>query len=63
MLRIVCAPKTAPPYPVGRNMWTADAPLKAVMELMAECVPVFVVIAFERGFFPRVLSVVGTLKL
>jgi hypothetical protein len=40
------------PCTVGRNMWTADAPLKAVMELMAECVGV-VVIAFERKFFPK----------
>jgi hypothetical protein len=39
------------PCTVGRNYWTAGAPLKKVMELMRECVGV-VIIALERTYFP-----------
>jgi hypothetical protein len=40
------------PCTVGRNMWTAGAPLKKVLELMAECRGA-VVIALERKYFPN----------
>jgi hypothetical protein len=40
------------PCTVGRNTWTAGAPLKKVTELMAECMGA-VVIALERTYFPR----------
>ncbi len=39
------------PYTVGRNMFTSDAPLKAVIELLDKASGV-VVIALERSFFP-----------
>jgi hypothetical protein len=39
------------PCTVGRNMWTAGAPLKKVMDLMSECVGA-VIIALERTFYP-----------
>lgn len=39
------------PCTVGRNYWTAGAPLKKVIELMAECAGV-VIIALERTYFP-----------
>jgi hypothetical protein len=39
------------PCTVGRNYWTAGAPLKKVVELMQECAGV-VIIALERTYFP-----------
>ena len=39
------------PCTVGRNAWTAGAPLKRVMELMSECAGA-VIIALERTYFP-----------
>ncbi len=39
------------PHTVGRNTFSADAPLKAVTKLMDECSGA-VVIALERSFFP-----------
>lgn len=39
------------PHSVGRNTFSAAAPLKAVSELMSKCAGV-VVIAFERTYFP-----------
>lgn len=39
------------PCTVGRNYWTAGAPLQKVIELMAECSGV-VIIALERTYFP-----------
>ena len=39
------------PCTVGRNYWTAGAPLKKVIELMEECAGV-VIIALERTYFP-----------
>ena len=39
------------PKPVGRNTFSADAPLKAITELMDHCSGI-VVIALERSFFP-----------
>ena len=39
------------PCTVGRNTWTAGAPLKKVMELMAECTGA-VIVALERTYFP-----------
>jgi hypothetical protein len=39
------------PYTVGRNTFSADAPLKAVTDLMDDCVGA-VVIALERVYFP-----------
>ena len=39
------------PCTVGRNTWTAGAPLKKVVELMKECAGV-VIIALERTYFP-----------
>ena len=39
------------PHTVGRNTFSADAPLKAVTELMARCAGT-VVIALERSYFP-----------
>ncbi|HXQ73216.1 MAG TPA: hypothetical protein VN844_22140 [Pyrinomonadaceae bacterium] len=39
------------PCTVGRNYWTAGAPLKKVIELMRECSGV-VIIALERTYFP-----------
>jgi len=39
------------PHTVGRNTFSADAPLKAVTELMRKCSGA-VVIAFERSYFP-----------
>jgi hypothetical protein len=38
------------PCTVGRNAWTAGAPLKKVTELMSECVGA-VIIALERTYF------------
>jgi hypothetical protein len=39
------------PCTVGRNYWTAGAPLKGVSSLMRECAGV-VIIALERMYFP-----------
>jgi hypothetical protein len=39
------------PFTVGRNYWTAGAPLKKVIELMKESAGV-VIIALERTYFP-----------
>jgi len=39
------------PHTLGRDTWSADAPLKVVTELMDRCVGV-VVIALERAFYP-----------
>ncbi len=39
------------PHSVGRNTFSADAPLKAVSELLNKCAGV-VVIALERTYFP-----------
>jgi len=39
------------PHTVGRNTFSADAPLKAVSELMNQCAGA-VVIALERSYFP-----------
>ncbi len=39
------------PKTVGRNTFSADAPLKAITELMDKCSGI-VVIALERSFFP-----------
>lgn len=39
------------PHTVGRNTFSADAPLKAVSQVMADCAGV-VVIALERSYFP-----------
>lgn len=38
------------PHTVGRNTWSADSPLKSVMELIATCAGA-VVIALERSYF------------
>ena len=40
------------PCTVGRNTWTAGAPLKKVVDLMTECVGV-VIIALERTYYPE----------
>jgi hypothetical protein len=40
------------PYTVGRNTFSSDSPLKAVVDLMNECSGT-VVIALERKYFPR----------
>jgi hypothetical protein len=40
------------PCTVGRNIWTAGAPLKKVLELMSECAGA-VIIALERTYFPK----------
>lgn len=39
------------PHTVGRNTFSADAPLKAVTELLERCAGI-VVIALERSYFP-----------
>jgi hypothetical protein len=39
------------PCTVGRNTWTAGAPLKKVVELKKKCAGV-VIIALERTYFP-----------
>jgi hypothetical protein len=39
------------PHTVGRNIFSADAPLKTVLELMDKCVGT-VIIALERMYFP-----------
>lgn len=43
------------PHTVGRNAFSADAPLKAVTDLMDQCVGT-VVIALERSYFPSGLE-------
>lgn len=43
------------PHTVGRNTFSSDAPLKAVVELMDRCAGV-VVVAFERKYFPTGLE-------
>jgi hypothetical protein len=43
------------PKTVGRNTFSADAPLKAITELMDRCSGI-VVIALERSFFPAGLD-------
>lgn len=40
------------PYTVGRNTFSADAPLKAVTELLDKCSGA-VIIVLERTYFPR----------
>jgi len=49
------------PCTVGRNYWTAGAPLKAVVELMRECSGV-VIIALERTYFPAGTELRGNPK-
>ena len=46
------------PHTVGRDTFSADAPLKAVTELMERCTGA-VVIALERSFFPQGLDKPG----
>ena len=43
------------PKTVGRNTFSADAPLKAITELMERCAGI-VVIALERSYFPAGLD-------
>jgi hypothetical protein len=43
------------PKTVGRNTFSADAPLKAITELMEHCAGI-VVIALERSYFPAGLD-------
>ena len=43
------------PKTVGRNTFSADAPLKAITELMEKCSGI-VVIALERSYFPSGLE-------
>jgi hypothetical protein len=49
------------PHTVGRNTFSADAPLKTVTELMDECSGM-VVVAFERYYFPSGLEKRGGAK-
>lgn len=43
------------PHTVGRNTFSADAPLKAVTDLLSTCSGI-VVVAFERSYFPAGMS-------
>jgi hypothetical protein len=49
------------PHTIGRNTFSSDAPLKAVMDLMRTCSGA-VVIALERSYFPHGIDKPGGTK-